>query len=68
MRWEARSGMSYATTEAAIWMKGEAAAANRARAARTNVADSRIEGRVVVIGVSPGARASMDYVYHQPPE
>jgi hypothetical protein len=32
-------------------MKGEAATAKSARAARTKVAVSRIEGRVVVIGV-----------------
>ena len=68
MRWEAQVGQNYATTVAAIWKSGEAATATIARAARTNVADSRIEGRVVVIGVSPGARASVDFMYHHPLE
>lgn len=63
-----RQGQNYATTVAAIWKSGEAATATIARAARTNVADSRIEGRVVVIGVSPGARASVDFMYHHPLE
>lgn len=42
-------GGAHATTEAAIWTIGEAAAAKSAKAARTKVADNRIEGRVVVI-------------------
>lgn len=42
-------GRDYATTVAAIWKSGEAATATMARAARTNVADRKIEGRVVVI-------------------
>lgn len=46
-------GRTYATTEAAIWKRGEAATATMARAARTNVAERRIEGRVVVMGLSP---------------
>lgn len=49
LRWEARSGLNYATTVAAIWKSGEAATATIARAARTNVADRKIDGRVLVI-------------------
>lgn len=41
--------MDYATTVAAIWKSGEAATATMARAARTNEADRKNEGRVVVI-------------------
>lgn len=66
LRWEARAGQNYATTEAAIWKRGEAAMATMARAARTKVAERRIEGRVVVIGVSPGARVSMNPMYQDP--
>ena len=61
-------GWTYATTEAAIWTSGDAATANRAKAVRTKVAVSRIEGRVVVIEVSPGARVSMNPVYQTAPE
>jgi len=59
---DAFPGRDYATTAAAIWIRGDAAAAKRAKAARTNVAVKTTEGRVVVIGGLQGSGFDAPYL------